>query len=193
MLRAGGNFCLLKYFSTELQYFSHQNPHLNYCFYRGLWILPWGTKIYAPSIQHKMEYRAAHIHIFGTFNIYLLLMTKTKIKTKTKTKPKSCIFNQVLGKMRLGCFWNVQSIMVADNVGAEHQFQCHHRLTMGGTTTFTITIYPSPIMWNMCYWRCSSYSSTSVLTILTFVALDIFPWSLALGFSSLMEWVRKPY
>ena len=81
MLRAGGNFCLLKYFSTELQYFSHQNPHLNYCFYRGLWILPWGTKIYAPSIQHKMEYRAAHIHIFGTFNIYLLLMTKT------------CIFN----------------------------------------------------------------------------------------------------
>ena len=123
-----------------IQYFSHQNPHLNHCFYRGLWILPWGTKIYAPSIQHKMEYRAAHIRIFGNirhlsaFNVSQQLLAFFSIK---------------FWKMWFWCYRNVQSVMVADN--AKHQFytfsmpsQADHgwdKNWFAPLSTFTIGIY----------------------------------------------------
>ena len=88
-----------------IQYFSHQNPHLNHCFYRGLWILPWGTKIYAPSIQHKMEYRAVHI-LGKTFNIYFLSVYFPKLLSNLW----QC---QGRSSMMWSCCWNIWSIGMA--------------------------------------------------------------------------------
>ena len=88
-----------------IQYFSHQNPHLNHCFYRGLWILPWGTKIYAPSIQHKMEYRADHI-LGKTFNIYFLSVYFPKLLSNLW----QC---QGRSSMMWSCCWNIWSIGMA--------------------------------------------------------------------------------
>ena len=73
-----------------IQYFSHQNPHLNHCFYRGLWILPWGTKIYAPSIQHKMEYRADHILGKNIQHLFPLSLFP-KVVVQSMTMPRKII------------------------------------------------------------------------------------------------------
>ena len=95
----------LLYSHQKLQYFFHENPHLNHCFYRGLWILPWGTKIYAPSIQHKMEYRAAHI-LGKTFNIYFLSVYFPKLLSNLW----QC---QGRSSMMWSCCWNIWSIGMA--------------------------------------------------------------------------------